>query len=855
MQLFVFILAALLAGNSVLTAQNGDKEGEEQGLRISPDRIPPSPPLSPEQALQTFRLPEGFRIELVAAEPLVDSPVAMAFDPEGRLYVVEMRGYMRTYDGVGEGEPTGRIVLLEDTNGDGRMDKRTIFMDKLVLPRAIALVRDGVLVSEPPVLWFVRDTNGDGVADAKEVVARDYAVENDPKRGLRSNPEHTSNGLYRALDNWIYSANHTVRFRNVAGDWQREPTLNRGQWGITQDDFGRLYFNSNSDYLRGDLIPSHYANRSPIVPTPPGLNVQIDKDQTTWPGRMNPGVNRGYQPKQLRDDGTLATFTGACGPVIYRGSNFPKEYQGDAFVCEPTGNFIRRSKRVEKDGWVTATNAHAQTEFLVSTDERFRPVNLYNGPGGALYVVDLSRGLIQHRIYLTSYLRKQLESRDLLGPTDRGRIYRIVHEKGPAAKAPKLSKATSVDLVSKLSDPNGWERDVAQRLLVERNAAEAIGLLKKAAFEAGDARTRLHALWTLEGCDQIEPEFLATVLNDANPELRRAALRMSERFLRGGQFPRLSTAVLLASSDSSVSVRWQAALTLSELRSSEAVLRLLELADSGGPDYVRKAALASLSGKELEAIRIAMGDGWWPKATSGGRSLVLKSLAQSLFVERKSGPIHDLLETISKATAGEERQLTLLDGVVELASKPGRKPRPARLDAEPSAYQELLKLGSTQAAERLAKIDSLLVWPGKPGVSENDVPPPLTGGQQMLFEAGRELFVTTCAVCHQPHGRGQDGLAPPLLDSEWVLGPVSRLVRIVLQGATGPIKVGDRSYELDMPGLDSLDDESVASVLTYLRREWGHDAYPVSPSSVARVRELTKGRQNGWTAEELLRLP
>ena len=855
MQLFIMILAGLLAADTLVRGQNGDKAGEEQGVRISPERIPPAPVLSPEQALQTFRVPEGFRIEIVAAEPLVDSPVAMAFDPDGRLYVVEMRGYMRTYDGVGEDEPTGRIVLLEDTDGDGRMDKRTIFLDKLVMPRAIALVRDGLLVSEPPVLWFVRDTNGDGVVDEKEVVARDYAVENDPKRGARSNPEHSSNGLYWALDNWIYSANHTVRFRNVTGEWQREPTLNRGQWGMTQDDFGRLFFNSNSDYLRGDLIPSHYANRSPIVPTPPGLNVQIDKNQTVWPGRMNPGVNRGYQPKQLRDDGTLATFTGACGPVIYRGSNFPTEYQGDAFVCEPTGNFIRRSKLIEQDGWITATNAQSQTEFLVSTDERFRPVNLYNGPSGGLYVVDLARGLIQHRIYLTSYLRKQLESRKLDSPTDRGRIYRITHEKGIRAKSQKLSKAKAAELVAKLSDPNGWERDVVQRLLVERNSAEAVGPLKKVVIEAGDARTRLHALWSLDGCEQIDPSLLEAVLGDLHPGMRRAALRISERFLRGGQSPRLVAAVLKASFDDSVSVRWQAALTLSELTSPASVLRLMELADSGGPDYVQKAALASLSGKELAAIDIAMGDRWWPKATRRGRDLVLTSLAQSLFVERKSQPIHDLIETLSKGSKREDRQLALLDGLVDLAVKPGRKPRPARLDAEPTGFKGMLQAGSPEVVERLAKIDSLLVWPGKPGVSENDLPPPLTAAQQKLFEAGRELFVTVCAVCHQPHGRGQDGLAPPLLDSEWILGPESRLVRVVLQGVLGPIKVGDRTYELDMPGLGALDDESVASVLTYLRREWGHDSAPVSSASVAKVRELTKDRQNAWTAEELLRLP
>src|SRR2546426_295736 len=281
-------LSTVLTGLSLL-AQQGDEGGEPQTPRVSKELIPPAPTLPPDQALKSFKLQPGFRIELVAAEPLVHDPVQIAFDPNGRLWVLEMRGYMPNIEGKGEFEKVGSVAVLEDTDGDGKMDKRTAFLDGLVMPRALALVRSGALVAEPPNLWFCRDTNDDLKCDGKTLVASDYATEDDPKLGARASPEHASNGLLRALDNWIYSANHTTRFRNTEGAWQREPTIFRGQWGISQDDFGRLFYNSNEDPVRADFAPSAYLARNPNYLNPAGVNAQLYEGKAVWPARVNPG--------------------------------------------------------------------------------------------------------------------------------------------------------------------------------------------------------------------------------------------------------------------------------------------------------------------------------------------------------------------------------------------------------------------------------------------------------------------------------------------------------------------------------------------------------------------------------------
>ena len=851
----IFLLATLVGLH--LHAQRGDKDGESQTPRVPRELIPPAPPLPPEQALKSFKVQPGFRIEVVAAEPLVHNPIQIAFDPEGRLWVVEMRGYMPDVEGHGESNKVGSVVVLDDTDGDGRMDKRTVFLDGLVMPRALALARAGALVAEPPVLWFCQDTDGDGQCDRRTPVANDYATEADPKRGVRANQEHTSNGLLRNLDNWIYSASHTARFRDSGGAWQREATAYRGQWGISQDDFGRLFYNSNEDPLRADFVPSQYVGRNPHYRGAAGVNVQLYDDKTVWPARVNPGVNRGYRTGQLRPDGTLATFTAACAPLVYRGDNFPVEFQGNVFVCEPAGNLIKRYLLESQGVGFKAKNAYDQAEFLGSTDERFRPVNLNIGPDGCLYIVDLYHGILQHHLYITSYLRQQILDRGLEKHTDFGRIYRVVNESKPAGPKPRLAQASAEELVKSLSHPNGWWRDTAQRLLVERNDSTAVAALKQLALSGASPLGRLHGLWTLEGLRQLDAATLTRAISDPNPKVRAAAMRISEPLLKNQ--PELVTELLKHAGDPAPDAQLQLAFTLGEINEPRVEEALAKISRQRADEiYVRDAVISGLAGRELEFLERLLADKDWNEQKPG-RDKFLGALAQCVFNEAKADRLNHLLELVVQRPESEQWQrLALLDGInntIPPGAKGKTKPKLVRLNAEPAALATLQKSNTPGLRERAERIAALLTWAGKPGAEPEVAVKPLTPEEQKRFDQGKDLFLISCGACHQPNGQGQEGLAPPLVDSEWVLGSPQRLMRIVLHGLHGPINVKGKPFQLDMPALGVFDDDQIAGILTFTRREWGHTANPVEPGLVKTIRAETEKREEAWTEPELLKIP
>jgi mono/diheme cytochrome c family protein/glucose/arabinose dehydrogenase len=819
-------------------AQEGDvrdAQGQRQVDPIPADKIPPQPVLSPEQSLATFKIEPGFHIELVASEPLVHDPVAMAFGADGRIWVAEMSSYMPNVDGTGESQSNSAVVVLESSHNDGHLDKRVVFADHMVLPRALALIRDGILIGEPPHLWFYTIIDGDKAGPRVEIT-KDY--------GNNYDPQNAANGLMWGLDNWIYSSAYFMRIRNTDGEWQLSATRRHGQWGVTQDDYGRLVFNSNEDQFRINLIPSAYVERNLNYRHSVGVNVDPIHDQTVWPVAMTPGVNRGYWKDILRTNGTLAKTTSACGPLIYRGDNFPPEYRGNAFVCEPAGNTVIRDVLQETNGTMTGHEAYADNSFLGSSDERFRPVNLYNGPDGAMYMVDFHHGVLEHRISLTTYLRRQIKSRNLETPLHLGRIYRITYGASNPARV-TLEDLSSAQLVEKLASPNGWIQDTAQRLLIERANPNVIDALKDQAIHSPNPVAQIHTAWTLDGMGQTDKQTLFSLLASPPPKVRAAAIRLSENFMHSPPADEiLSRLISLAQTDLDPDVQLQLACTFGQTSRPETRHGLwLVASNSAARPMVREAIVTSLYQHETEFA--AMLSQEW-KEDGDGRGPLLQDLAECVINSRDTNHIWRLLETA--AAAPQWQQTALLDGLI---ARPSMKK--LYLTAQPSGLSRL-RAGKKLAA-RIQKLDRVLTWPEQPGFVPPPYVPPLTADEQKAYDLGLTLFNATCAACHQTTGLGAHGVAPPLADSEWVTGSSNRLARIVLQGVQGKITAAGENFNSTMPSWATFNDEQLASILTYIRRSWEHGAPPIHPDTIKAIREATARHDGAWTSDDLSKLP
>jgi glucose/arabinose dehydrogenase len=565
--------------------------------------VPPeSPVLAPADALKTFYMPPGYHLELVASEPLIQEPVAVDWDLQGRLWAVEMPGFMADLTGSNEHDPIGRVVVLEDTNGDGTMDRRTVFADHLVLARSLKVLDRGVLVAEPPNVWLMRDTNGDLRADDRQLVTNAFGR-------FDADPQNNANGFYWAIDNRMYTAGLAdVYLRFKDGVFEVQKTLPRGEWGVAQDDAGRIYRNTNESALHVDLVPTYYYARNPNLARTRGSYERLSDDDSNavWPVRPNPGTNRAYQTGIDRPDGTLARYTAVCAPLVYRGDRLPAELYGNVFVAEPAANLVGRLI-VEDDGrGLRVKRAYEKGEFIASTDERFRPVFISDAPDGTMYIADMYRGIIEHRISVTEYLRDQILSRKLDRPTGLGRIYRVMHEGTRRAPSNPFANATPQELVQSLSSPNGWRRDTAQRLLVERGLRSTAPALLKLAAGANDWRTRLHALWTLDGVDAIDVPTVRHALQDSSRDVRVSAIRIAERWLGEARHP-IQAAVLERLDDPDWQVRQQLAASLGALPQDARESALASLLERYADDpIVMDAALSGLRGREAAVLEQLM---------------------------------------------------------------------------------------------------------------------------------------------------------------------------------------------------------------------------------------------------------
>ena len=901
------VILALAAGaivhTSALQSQKSASNPWPPGLQQVPDE---SPVLSPAEELKKFFLPPGYHAELVASEPMVVDPIAIDWDADGRMWVIEQLAYMPEINPSieREHEPICRIVVLEDTNGDGKMDKRTVFADGLVLPRALKVLDHGVLVGEPPNLWLMRDTNGDGKADKKDLVTDTYGRRD-------ANVEHNDNSLTWGMDNWLHTSESTVSLRLKNGTFEVQKTLARGQWGNSQDDAGHIYRNSNEQVLFVDLVPTrYYARNANLVRTRgsyESLQGENFENNTVWPVRPTRAVNRGYQAGILRDDGSLAAYTAVCSPTVYRGDRLPAELRGNVFVAEPAGNVVSRLIVSDDGSRIVARKAYERAEFFASTDERFRPVYLSSAPDGTLYVVDLYHGIIQHKGFITEYLRDQYLSRKLEQDIHHGRIWRIVHDSTTRGPKPALSRATLPQLVTTLSHPNGWWRDTAQRLLVERGAKSVAAQLMQLAASAPDHRTRLHALWTLDGDDLTTPSVVLSALRDTSRDVRVAAIRLAERFMPANGEVQAAVARLVDDADWNVQQQLAASMAALPDASRESAIAAL-LAKQGDDPVVVDAALSGVSGREaavltellktstqtapleqaitmvaatvvrasqdasVQALLAWIADesrpAWARSAVLRGAEVALTGAAVpgGATGRRGAGPANAGAPCPTcpggRAGPGGASAFGGNRGGEALGEGPGGGApagrgaggrgaggrggggRPVRLNREPASFTALAASAGdlgTRAAALLGRIE----WPGKPGAAAAVTP--LTPEEQRRFDAGRELYLSLCQACHQPDGRGREKLGANLVGATLALAPAHVTARIVIGGKEGPIGL--------MPPLGgSLTDNQIANALTYVRREWGNTATPVDAQTVKAAREASTGRTRPWTTDELMAL-
>ena len=480
-----------------------------------------APPLSPEDSLATMEIQSGYQMVPVLTEPQIHEPSAIAWDGNGRLYVVEMRTYMQEIDGKDQLARTSRVSRHEDTDDDGIYDKHTVFADKLSLPRMILPLLDRVIIRETNTLDLksYRDTDDDGVADEIEIWH---------EGGYRGgNLEHQPSGLIWNIDNWLYTTYSAHRYRFTTGKVVREPLPHgAGQWGLTHDDVGRIFYST-----AGGENPAHDFQRPIVYGRLSLAGEQVGGFREVFPIENVPDTQGGRA--RLRADNSLNHFTASCGQSIYRGDRLPADMYGDLIICEPVGRLIRRAKVVNDEGRIVVSNAYDRQEFIAARDPNFRPINSATGPDGCLYIVDMYRGIIQEGNWVRggSYLRGVVQEYELDKNIGRGRIYRVDQKSTKRGRAPRMLDETPAQLVKHLSHPNGWWRSEAQKLIILHGDEDVVSDLEQLAKTGGNALGRLHALWTLEGLEAATPATLKWGFADADPRVRAAALRISESIL------------------------------------------------------------------------------------------------------------------------------------------------------------------------------------------------------------------------------------------------------------------------------------------------------------------------------------
>lgn len=594
---FLIPLLLLLLGAGV---------GYQPSFRADTSYAPDSSRL--KKALASFQLESGLRIELIAAEPLVIDPVALAFDENRRMYVVEDRGYPDPAEG-GAPDQLGRVALLTDTDGDGQYDHRTEFATRLTYPNGLLPWKGGVFVTCAPDIYYFKDTDGDGLADVKQVVLTGFS---DSRTGqLRvSHPTLGPDGLVYVTSGLnsgeVRSPLHpelpAVAYSPADGRFDPETfafetTGGRSQFGLTFDAFGRRFGCSNRHPVQQIMLEPDQLRRNPNLSFTETIQdvSKAEAEATVWPisGAI---TSADFIPKLMGLSHT-GTFTSASGVMFFNGSGLTPAHRGNVFICESAQNLVQRQVVTPEGVSFKSTPAYEGKEFLASTDEWFRPVFLQHGPEGALYVADMHRKVIDHPSYVPEEARPKLDFES--GKAD-GRIYRIVREnfqKNPSSIRKPTAFGSAQELVAALQSSEEWERRTAHRLLLERKELTAIPALKKAVVGAKLPDSRGLALWVLRAYDALDSPILKTALIDQEAGVREQATRLAGKLAQ--KQPELLPLLVATVRDPGVRVRFQGALALGSLTGEGVVLGLAQVAAKDGGDRWARAAVLSGIGERM----------------------------------------------------------------------------------------------------------------------------------------------------------------------------------------------------------------------------------------------------------------
>lgn len=566
-------------------------------------------PLSPQESLKHFKLEEGLRLQLVAAEPLVVDPVATAFDADGRMFVAENRGYPT---GPGEGKaPAGIVALLEDTDGNGVFDKRTNFAEGLSYPNGLLPWRGGVFVTCAPDIFYLKDTDGDNKADVRKVVLTGFSIKSTtqlrvshPKLGLDGWVWVTAGLQGGEVESPLNKKQAKVSYAKSDGRFHPDTfefmtVSGQGQFGLTFDDFGNKFVCDNRTPIDHTVLQPHHLKRNPRYAFSQTVNtVGADgADAVVYPLSRDT-TTAGFHPTLLTKL-HLGSFTSACGTLVFRGNRLPASHYGNAFICEPAQNLVQRRIMTPTGGSFDARIAKDGEDFLATPDTWSRIVYADHGPEGGLYLTDFYRKTLDHPRYLPEHVR---ETADFISGNTQGRIYRVVSEAGSRRnwKSYSLAEAKVGRLVRELDIDNAWSRDTARRLLLERRDPDSFKPLRRLAEKGETSAGRVAALWLLDNFEQLGGARLNASVADKDPRVREAAMRLAEKRVAGD--PSLASLLISAGADSDPKAAFHQALALGNVEDAGRIKTLAAIAYNTPEDQWTRAAALSGIGADTKAF-------------------------------------------------------------------------------------------------------------------------------------------------------------------------------------------------------------------------------------------------------------